>query len=157
MDSRGRAFGELFFPSHKWLGEKHVESRAGMALPKMACHFRQSHRRSGPPRIWTFAKNIYIHVEETLVFSYSGCFLRFDLSFLDERSGLPLFSAIRVFFFEPRSGKTRESQGTRKRKNSLPFCPAETVRFPRDRRAKNFFFPLSPKIPWNFRGTQGLP
>ena len=24
MDSRGRAFGELFFPSHKWLGEKHV-------------------------------------------------------------------------------------------------------------------------------------
>ena len=31
MDSRGRAFGELFFPSHLWLGEKHVERRKEIA------------------------------------------------------------------------------------------------------------------------------
>ena len=44
MDSRGRAFGELFFPlPRRGRGKKHVESRAEMALPKMACHFRQSH------------------------------------------------------------------------------------------------------------------
>ena len=135
MDSRGRAFGELFFPSHLWLGEKHVESRAEIhkkiglrpiffgSLIGCPCDFRP--QAAGPLRFQRNRRRRSSAVENRLRFSTAEVEKKNRRFFFSRKKDL------RSFFLEKKNrfffSRNRRERGNRKRPGLLKIACGATI------------------------------